>query len=231
MNAVCPFTNDEITVAKKCMLNKWEKPPDYEKRRQKYEMEMKKNAGEPHESFLSGEKGEKEEKVSEESKKEQEDFSSKKLENKEEEEEKQEGAVIEPKTRAPGGLWVEASDIPHCFQYLIVFHNPKAFSNKICHKDLWGNSNESFIPNEEKFYIIIKPEEKQQEENKQVTPEEFKDVVIDTENEKSKVLITFSPNGCTYKDKEHATFYTFSLLNVKQYIHFNIRILYYLSNW
>lgn len=218
MNAVCPFTNDEILIAKKCMLNKWEKPPDFDKRKQKYEAELKKNAGgaEPHDSFLSGEKGEKEEKNSEESKKEPEEFSSKRLEGKDEEEEKHEGTVIDPKTRAPGGLWVEASDLPHCFQYFLVFYNPRSYTNKICIKDLWVKSNDSFVSNEDRLYMIIKPEEKNvEEENKQENlNEEFKDITPDIENEKTKVLVSFAPNGCKLRENEHATSYSFSILNV-----------------
>ena len=36
MNAVCPFTDEEITTAKKCLINKLERPPDYEKRQTHY---------------------------------------------------------------------------------------------------------------------------------------------------------------------------------------------------
>lgn len=220
MNAVCPFTNDEITSAKKCMLNKWEKPPDYEKRKQKYEMEMKKNAGgaslEHRESFYSTER-DKEEKGSEESKKEIEDPVSKQAENKElDEEEKQETSAIEPKTRAPGGMWIEASDLAHCFQYLLVFYNPRAYASKVNYKDLWLNANDSFIPNEERLYIILKPEDKAEMElaKQAIISEEFKDLPVDIEHEKAKVLFTFAPNGCLFKENELATNYSFCLPNV-----------------
>jgi len=31
--------------------------------------------------------------------------------------------MVEPKTRAAGGVWLQASDFPHSFQYILLFHN------------------------------------------------------------------------------------------------------------
>jgi len=42
MNVVCSFSHDEIQLAKKCILNKWEKPPGYDNRLTKFYEEMKK---------------------------------------------------------------------------------------------------------------------------------------------------------------------------------------------
>ena len=224
MNAVCPFTNDEITLAKKCMLNKWEKPPDYDKRKQRYEMEAKKNTAgaslEHKDSFYSTEKGEKEEKNSEESKKEivEETNNVKPVENKEEEEDKNESlSSVEPKTRAPGGLWLEAGDLSHCFQYLLVYYNPRAYASKVCYSDLWANANESFIANEERLYVVVKPEDKNEIEAARLNmiSEEFKDLPVDIEHEKTKFLVSFAPNGCLFKDKEPATNYSCSLTIVR----------------
>lgn len=221
MNAVCPFTSDEITVAKKCLLNKWEKPLDYDKRKQRYELELKKTVGgslEHKDSFYSTEKCEKEEKYSEESKKEPEDNTKQQeaKEAKEEEEDKQETAAVEPKNRAAGGLWLEATDLAHCFQYLLVFHNPRAYASKICHKDLWTNANESFIPNEGRHYVVLKPENKSEIDAGKLAMinEEFKDLPVDLDHDKTKVLVTFAPNGCLRKESEPATNYFCSILNV-----------------
>ncbi len=227
MNAVCPFTNDEITLAKKCMLNKWDRPPDYDKRKQKYEMELKKTAAggpgaslEHKDSFVSTEKGDKEEKVSEGSKREGEDANTQKgapaPESKEDQEEKEpEVAAVEPKTRAPGGLWLEGGDLAHCFQYVLVYHNPRSYSSKVCFTDLWNNANESFVSNEEKMYIVLKQDEGAEEAARQnVVSEEFKDLPIDLDHEKSKVLFTFAPNGCLYAEKEPATNYVCSIVHV-----------------
>ena len=219
MNAVCPFTNDEITQAKRCMLNKWEKPPDFEKRRQKLEYEVRRSptaaaSGENRESFLSGERNEKEEKASEESKKDIDDAKDLK-DDKDDDGDKPEAAV-EPKTRAPGGMWVEASDIAHCFQYLLVFHNPRAFASKLCWKDLWTNPQESFIPNEDRLFLTFKPEEKAEADSarQNVISEEFKDLPVDIEHERTKVLVAFAPNGCQ-PSSQPAPLYSFALVNVR----------------
>lgn len=235
LNAVIPFTNDEITMAKKCMLNKWEKPPDYDKRRQKFEMEQKKAAvipeesQKPQESVVSGDKSqkpadktdrptEKEEKFSEESKKEHEN-------DPEIEEDKNEIAALEPKTRAPGGLWMEASDLAHCFQYILIFHNPRSYASKVNVKDLWSNSNELFIPNEEKFYIQLKPGTAEEEEKtKAMISEEFKDLPVDLDYEKSKILVSFAPNACLLKGNEPATNYSCTIPQ------FSLKLTNYLSS-
>jgi len=47
----------------------------------------------------------------------------------EERKEEEKKPVIEPKTRAAGGVWLLASDFPHCFQNLIVYHNINKFNH------------------------------------------------------------------------------------------------------
>ena len=215
VNAVCPFTNDEISTAKKCMLNKWEKPPDYDKRKMKYEQEMKKVGGttDPKDSFYSNDKVDKDDKYESEDTKKEPDADALKEDK---EEDKQEPACTEPKMRAPGGLWMEAADLAHCFQYLLIFHNPRSYSSKVCYKDLWSNANESFVPNEDKIYIVLKPGNAEEEKN--VISEEFKDLPVDKEHESSKVLVMFAPNGCLCKENEFATYYSCTIqpgLNVK----------------
>ena len=32
-----------------------------------------------------------------------------------------------PKTRAPGGIWLNRTDFPHAFQNIIVYHNIKKY--------------------------------------------------------------------------------------------------------
>ena len=52
------------------------------------------------------------------------------------EEEKKE--LVEPKTRAAGGVWLLASDFPHSFQHLIVYHNLGKFAHVASHQDRWS---------------------------------------------------------------------------------------------
>lgn len=195
INAVCPFTNEEITMAKKCIINKLERRPDYDKKR--FDQESKKGEQEVKEISNTNEKHEKEEKNSEMSK--------------QEEGEEENQVFIDPKPRATGGLWMDVNDMVHSFQYLLIFHNPTSYASKVCHQDLWKNSNEFFIPNENKICLkVITAEEEK-------AVEEGKEPIVDNDPDKSKMLITFAPNGCLFKEEEPATNYSCTIpsLNIK----------------
>jgi len=191
INAVCPFADEEIMMAKKCILNKLERRPDYDKKR--FEPDNKPEAKEPSNTPLEKEVVGKEEKSSEKSK------------HEDAEEENQ--IYVEPKPRVTGGLWMDLGDIIHSFQYLLIFHNPTSYISKICHQDLWKEANEFFIPNENK--ICIKVSTSTHEEEK--AGEEVNDP------DKTKILVTFAPNGCLYKEDEPATNYCCNIprLNIK----------------
>jgi hypothetical protein len=47
---------------------------------------------------------------------------------------------MKPRARALGGVWVSASDFPHAFQHLIVYHNPTRFKHNHNYADLWQDS-------------------------------------------------------------------------------------------
>eukprot|EP00826_Nyctotherus_ovalis_P044789 TRINITY_DN4874_c0_g2_i2.p1 TRINITY_DN4874_c0_g2~~TRINITY_DN4874_c0_g2_i2.p1 ORF type:complete len:864 (+),score=330.72 TRINITY_DN4874_c0_g2_i2:1536-4127(+) len=198
INAVCPFTDEEIVTAKKCILNKLERRPDYDKKRfeQDKKIGAEQDAKEP---SNTAEKHEKEEKNSEMSKH-------------EDAPEEENQVYIEPKARAPGGLWMDLGDMVHSFQYLLVFHNPTAYSSKVCYQDLWKDANEFFIPNEGRVCIKVTGNGGEEEKS-----EEGKEPVADNDPEKCKMLITFAPNGCLFKEEEPATNYCCSVpsLNVK----------------
>jgi hypothetical protein len=115
--------------------------------------------------------------------------------------EEEERKALEPKTRAPGGLWMEASDFPFCFQHLIIYYNPRGYTNKLLFKDHWDNTNDSYVSNENELYLLSK-QEPDQEEGKEEEKEkdihlidEFKSLEKDEIDEKTKLLISFAPNG------------------------------------
>ncbi len=84
-------------------------------------------------------------------------------ESKEEKEEEKSEAVskaagvLEPRTRAPGGIWMQASDFPFCFQHMLVFHNPKKFKNQLVIEDIWTKPEENtYICDELHSFVHIK---------------------------------------------------------------------------
>lgn len=78
--------------------------------------------------------------------------------------------VLVPKTRAAGGIWLNQGDVPHAFQYVIVYHNIKKYQHTYLHQDIWSNAAEPYISNEKEVYIKLEldPEavEKVQQEEK-----------------------------------------------------------------
>lgn len=73
------------------------------------------------------------------------------------EEEKKE--LVEPKTRAPGGVWVQASDIPHSFTSFIVYHNTTKMPHVLNHADKWTDATQPYICNEKDVVIRLELDE------------------------------------------------------------------------
>ena len=171
---MCPFTNDELKSAKKCLMNKWEKPPGYDARMNAIYEELRK---------VKSKNKEAEQKAEEEKK--EEDPNAFITPSKE----KMEGSK-EPKTRAPGGLWMDAADFPCCFQYILVFYNPRAYRNKEIIRDIWEDSKLAFPIKD--YCIVLKPSIENGTEEP-INPE-YKDIEIDSNDEKTKVYFGFAPH-------------------------------------
>lgn len=190
LNVNPPFTNSEITLAKKCRLNEWQNPPP----------ELDPN-------FVPTRapvKGKKEFKLDISPTREHQNESKEEVEKEGEEEgDQEEKKVYEPRTRAPGGIWLQASDFPFCFQYFIVYHNDEKIENRLVKRDIWSNSKIPYKVNEEDIYIRIRDkkeeEMKGEEEHKidaNVNPENdaFKNIDDFEKDDKKRVLVGFSPN-------------------------------------
>lgn len=65
------------------------------------------------------------------------------------------GPALEPRARAPGGVWLTQSDFPHAFQNVIVYHNPTKYSHTEVHQDIWENREEPYISNQSEVYIKL----------------------------------------------------------------------------
>ena len=66
---------------------------------------------------------------------------------------------MEPKTRAAGGVWLLASDFPHSFQHLIVYHNINKYSNIQTFSDKWLDATQPYISNEKDVVIKLELDE------------------------------------------------------------------------
>ena len=67
--------------------------------------------------------------------------------------------LIEPKTRAAGGVWLLTSDVPHCFQNFIVYHNINKFNHIQHYQDKWTDASQPYIANEKEIYIKMELDE------------------------------------------------------------------------
>jgi len=67
--------------------------------------------------------------------------------------EEQKKEEIKPRTRAPGGVWLHSSDFPHCFNKLIVYHNPNKYTHSELHSDLWLDGSTPYASNESDVYL------------------------------------------------------------------------------
>ena len=72
-----------------------------------------------------------------------------------------------PKTRAPGGIWLNQSDFPSAFQNVIIYHNIKKYTHQEVYHDIWENTEEPYISNESEVYIKLELDEQAIEEVKQ----------------------------------------------------------------
>ena len=68
--------------------------------------------------------------------------------------------LVEPKTRAAGGVWLLSSDFPHSFQHIIVYHNLNKYPNVQSHgADKWLDVNVPYISNEKDVMIKMELDE------------------------------------------------------------------------
>lgn len=67
--------------------------------------------------------------------------------------------LADPKTRAPGGVWVEAGDFPHSFTNFIVYHNTAKMSHVTSHTDKWIDHATPYICNEKDVVIRLEVDE------------------------------------------------------------------------
>ncbi len=65
----------------------------------------------------------------------------------------------EPKTRAPGGVWIAASDVPHSFQHFIVYHNITKMPHVHTFADKWLDANQPYICNEKDVVFKLELDE------------------------------------------------------------------------
>ena len=138
MNYISQFTAEEIHEAKKCLLNQIRRPLGYvgspngspEKRRGR-------TGGFSLNIHATNEEEKKVEAAPEEEKKE----------------------LAEPKTRAPGGVWVAASDIPHSFQNFIIYHNVSKMTHVSNFADKWTDPSQPYIPNEKDVILKLELDE------------------------------------------------------------------------
>jgi len=192
MNVNPPFTNTEIKLAKKCRLNKWENPPPEldpnfsptrvgHKAQKDFKLEI---------SPIKEERG-KDTPADEDNKEEDEEV------------EKEKPVVYEPKTRAPGGIWLQAADFPFCFQYFIIFHNDEKLKNKKVHKNIWNNPAKPYRSNEEDIYIRLRDNtEEETKEEEELNPEAKVEAEDDPykisedipHDNKKRMVVAFAPN-------------------------------------
>ena len=197
LNVNPPFTNNEIKLAKKCILNEWTEPPNEDDDKSKASPNK---AGDKDFKIEMSPVKENEENKGENEKQEDEG----------EGQEKEKPMIYEPRTRAPGGIWLQAGDFPFCFQYFIVFHNEEKIKNKLIHKDLWTDPQNTYKVNEDDIYIRVRDptdeeiqEQQEQEEPAEDEHDKYKNIEKDLKKDNRKhVLVGFSPNPTLkYADK------------------------------
>ena len=62
---------------------------------------------------------------------------------------------LEPRTRSQGGIWLQAEDFPHAFNFLLLYHNPNKFKHSMVYKDLWESKDKTYRVDEKDVYIKI----------------------------------------------------------------------------
>ncbi|CAI2360433.1 unnamed protein product [Moneuplotes crassus] len=191
LNVNAPFTNSEIKLANKCRLNGWERPPpEFDPNFVPEQSPTKDNNTFKLDITPIKEENETGDKVDENE------------ENKEEEN-KDEKKAYEPRTRAPGGIWLQASDFPYCFQYFIIFHNEQKIKHRNMHRDVWTMPKKPYVANEDDVYIRVREmneeekkaeEEAQPEEDPSEETEQYKNIEDYKKDDKKRVLVSFTPN-------------------------------------
>ena len=109
LNFSCPFDQEDISLAKKCILNKLSKPPNYDMYDLKMDDKSVSSAQvvlETHTKVLPLD-----------------DFS--RMEH-----------AKDPLKRGSGGTWVTNKDFESCFQYIQIFHDPTKFKYRENHSIL-----------------------------------------------------------------------------------------------
>ena len=145
MNYLSTFTSDEIHEAKRCLLNRLRRLPEADvgspTSTAKVQHQYKHHGG----FSLNVQALEAAKQQQENTQEEQRDVEKKQL--------------IEPKTRAAGGVWLLTSDVPHCFQNFIVYHNINKFNHIQHYQDKWTDASQPYIANEKEIYIKMELDE------------------------------------------------------------------------
>ena len=67
----------------------------------------------------------------------------------------QEQPEVQPRSRAPGGVWLQTSDFDHAFTDLIVFHNLNKFEHTETYSDCWSDPKVPFIKKKQGIYLKL----------------------------------------------------------------------------
>lgn len=148
MNYLSQFTADEIAEAKRCLLNHMRRPLEPE-------IMISPTSTTKHQR-MAGEHGAFHLNVQALDNNAQ-NQSQQQLEEVKQEEEKK--PLIEPMTRAAGGVWIASSDFPHSFQHLIVYHNINKFTHIQKYQEKWIDVNQPYLSNEKDIVLKLEIDE------------------------------------------------------------------------
>ena len=100
---------------------------------------------------------------------------------------KEKTEVLNPKKRAPGGVWIQAADFPHSFEHMIVYHNMNRFQHNEIYNDVWTEAATPFLSNEKDVYLKLELDEetfdKYKEDNNLPAETTLADIVKSQEEE------------------------------------------------
>lgn len=142
INYLSTFTNDEITEGKKHLLNRWRRDPSKPVVQNRSPSPGKRPAGGEHFKLEVSEA----KTIQEEHQDAAEPHTPSKAAS---------AGALQPKPRAPGGIWLAQSDFPFAFQHVIVYHNPKKYSHVEMHQDIWEHGAEPYVSNHSDVYIKL----------------------------------------------------------------------------
>jgi hypothetical protein len=144
INYVSPFSNDEIYEGKRCHLNHWRRTPEAEAARQAlievHTSPKKRNNSKG--KFSLNIHGTIEEEPNTHNTIDSNTYNERK-----------------PKPRAQGGVWIQASDFPHAFQNIIIYHNLSCYKHTEIYQDAWSDINQPFFANEKDVFIKMTVDE------------------------------------------------------------------------